>query len=245
MVERTLAEVEAAARGEDAEGKELRGMSFPGMVACSYCWTDAAHPDADGRTMRELWLPAIEWYLSERVHRGGKVKDPFGGATWGFEGAEAELLARSDFAIFVDYASMCQKDADGQRTDVELALFKRALDSLDVVYAHAGVVSFLTTELPEGCAFDAAAAEAAEGAFDAAVARGEAAADAWEHPLRQAVFAANRFRPYDLRGVRGGRPLCPLTPRAAGDARGGVLRGGRARGRRALTRVRARRRVAD
>ena len=33
-------------------------------------------------------------------------------------------------------ASMCQKDEHGQRTDVEQALFQRALGSLDVIYAH-------------------------------------------------------------------------------------------------------------
>ena len=54
------------------------------------------------------------------------------------------------------YASMCQKDSAGQRTSIEAALFSHALDSLDVIYSHRGVVSFLTTRLPDGCEFDEA-----------------------------------------------------------------------------------------
>ena len=45
---------------------------------------------------------------------------------------------------------MCQKDEHGQRTDVEQALFKCALGSLDVIYAHKAMATLLSTRLPEG-----------------------------------------------------------------------------------------------
>ena len=45
---------------------------------------------------------------------------------------------------------MCQKDERDQRTDVEQSLFKRALDSLDVIYAHKAMATLLSTRLPEG-----------------------------------------------------------------------------------------------
>ena len=46
---------------------------------------------------------------------------------------------------------MCQKDeATGERTEVEDSLFRHALQNLDVVYAHRGAVSFLSTALPDG-----------------------------------------------------------------------------------------------
>ena len=49
---------------------------------------------------------------------------------------------------------MCQKDEHGQRTDVEQALFKCALGSLDVIYAHKAMATLLSTRLPEGIELD-------------------------------------------------------------------------------------------
>ena len=52
--------------------------------------------------MRELWLPALEWYYSERVGRlcqyGEKPKD----ATSGEELSDEAVLAAADFAIFIE-----------------------------------------------------------------------------------------------------------------------------------------------
>ena len=45
---------------------------------------------------------------------------------------------------------MCQKDEQGNRTDVEQRLFSHALPSQDEIYAHRGAVSFLSTALPDG-----------------------------------------------------------------------------------------------
>ena len=49
---------------------------------------------------------------------------------------------------------MCQKDDNGQRTPVETGLFKHALSSLDVIYAHSRTASFLSTRFPDGVVND-------------------------------------------------------------------------------------------
>ena len=54
-------------------------------------WLDPEHPDPAGRNMRELWLPALEWYYSERVSRLG-----------GEELSDEAVLAAADFAIFIE-----------------------------------------------------------------------------------------------------------------------------------------------
>merc|ERR1719387_10189 len=135
MVERLLAEIEEAL-------KDPAKMCFPGLMACSYCWLHPDHPDPDARTMRERWLPVFEWYFSERVHRNGKVdSDKRTGRnryTWSFEGSEAELLERSDFGVFIDYGSMCQRNAEGTRSDTDEKFFMHALHSLDIIFAHIG-----------------------------------------------------------------------------------------------------------
>ena len=64
-------------------------------------WLHPEHPDPAGRNMRELWLPALEWYYSERVGRlcrNGKPKD----AKSGEELSDEAMLAAADFAIFIE-----------------------------------------------------------------------------------------------------------------------------------------------
>lgn len=150
MVEALLREVEASCTSEGGY------MAFPGVVACSYCWLSQAHPDPEGRTVREIWLPALEWYLSERLVYL-QQNDPTM-----IDRSEEEKLAACDFGVFIDYVSMMQRDAGGAagaggepggepgRTATEQALFERALGSLDAVYAHRGAATFLTTALPSG-----------------------------------------------------------------------------------------------
>lgn len=65
-------------------------------------WLHPEHPDPAGRNMRELWLPALEWYYSERVYSlslaHGKPKD----AKSGEELSDEAVLAAADFAIFIE-----------------------------------------------------------------------------------------------------------------------------------------------
>ena len=79
--------------------------------------------------MRGIWLPAIEWYYSERVrqltynyngHRR-EVVDADGAVL-----SDEEVLAAADFGIFIDLASITQKEND-KRTEIEDGLFRHAL----------------------------------------------------------------------------------------------------------------------
>jgi len=74
------------------------------------------------------------------------------------EAAEAERFPSeaaaerfpSEAAIFIDYASLCQKDASGQRTPEEAAAFSASLSTMQLWYVHALLTAFLTRTLPDG-----------------------------------------------------------------------------------------------
>ena len=69
-------------------------------------WLHPEHPDPAGRNMCELWLPALEWYYSERVKKlGGNRLGDFArpkDATSGEELSDEAVLAAADFAIFIE-----------------------------------------------------------------------------------------------------------------------------------------------
>ena len=123
-------------------------IAFPSAMALSHMWLDKAHPDANARNLRDMWLPAIEWLYSERVRQLRDNNDADGTPL-----SDEAVLAAADFGLFADLASMCQKEND-QRTEVEDGLFRHALGSLDVVYAHKGLMSLLSTRVPEGVEVD-------------------------------------------------------------------------------------------
>ena len=69
-------------------------------VRCVGRWLDPEHPDPAGRNMRELWLPALEWYYSERVamlHEEAPQDAKSGEAL-----SDEAVLAAADFAIFIE-----------------------------------------------------------------------------------------------------------------------------------------------
>ena len=111
-----LKEIDAAgAKGTSSS------MQFPGIVAISYCWLEPSHPDPHALTARTWWVPALQWYTSERA----AVRDKRGGFY--------------DFAVFIDYSAMPQKqlmeggDEGPGRTPAETQLFKHGLQSLDLM----------------------------------------------------------------------------------------------------------------
>ena len=132
-------------------------IAFPSAMVLSHMWLDKAHPDANARNLRDMWLPAIEWLYSERVRQlGGEWAVDSGGRAKDADGtplSDEAILAAADFGLFVDLSSMCQKEND-QRTPVEDGLFRHSLGSLDVVYAHKGLMSLLSTRVPEGVEVD-------------------------------------------------------------------------------------------
>jgi hypothetical protein len=178
-LERLLAEVDSASKGfkvganpatngvymskVDGEyqpvkdGKWVKPIEFPSVAAMSHMWLDPSHPDPEAKNLRTQWLPALEWYYSERVRQlttkhgdEARAKDASGAAL-----SDEAVLAAADFGVFIDLTAMCQKEekepgAEPLRTETETALFKFALGSLDVIYALKCLASLLSTRLPEG-----------------------------------------------------------------------------------------------
>ena len=103
-------------------------MRFPPFVIASYAWSSKEHPDADGRQLREVLAPAIEWYMCERaklIREGGFMDAP--------KLSNPNTPDGADFGIFLDFSSMYQGT---DRTPEQRAAFDRALRSMDLLYAH-------------------------------------------------------------------------------------------------------------
>ena len=62
---------------------------------------------------------------------------------------DEEVMEAADFGLFIDLASMHQKE-DDKRSSVEDACFRHALNSLDIIYAHKATATLLSTRLPDG-----------------------------------------------------------------------------------------------
>lgn len=142
MLDKLIGELEALVK---IRKHVLTDMHFPGVVAISYAWAAADHPDGECKMLREVLAPAIEWYLSERAayvkNRGFEHKKfrETVGCGWS-ENLDLNLDA-IDFGIFLDYSSMFQ----APRTDEENEAFGRALRNMDLLYAHQMVVKFRFT----------------------------------------------------------------------------------------------------
>jgi len=118
---------------------------FSSLVVLSYCWSTPEHPDPDGRQLREVIAPAIEWYMCERASLIRSQIGLSGGedAWWIWK----ELTARNvDFYIFWDFTCVCQKPRVGQ----EDASFKRAIKSMDFLYGHQLTVKWRQTRQLSG-----------------------------------------------------------------------------------------------
>ena len=95
-------------------------MRFPPFVVVSYAWLSREHPDPDGKQLREVLAPTIEWYMAERAKL---IKKSHGAAAR----LDAPFTAEGvDFAIFVDYCGLWQHE----RTPVQAASFGRGLEGM-------------------------------------------------------------------------------------------------------------------
>ena len=138
------------------------------IIAISYCWLEAAHPDRQGRQLQLMRRKLEKLYRGRGLLR--VCQD------YGFE----------DMGVFFDWASIPQKDHrlfdpnetpeakpeaeraafledlkagrkfyggqayEESRTDEEKAAMKRALHlTMDLWYAHSGITVVLLTELPD------------------------------------------------------------------------------------------------
>ena len=91
----------------------------------------AAHPDPLGEQLVSL-AAAIE---------RAEAKKSVSGYRDGFP---------SEAGFFIDFASIHQKDAAGERTPEERAAFAEALSTMQLWYAHTKTTAFLTRALPDG-----------------------------------------------------------------------------------------------
>ena len=66
-------------------------------------WLAAAHPDGEAKNLREIWLPALEWYYSERVrqltytYRESRATDANGTPL-----SDEAVMEAADFGVFIE-----------------------------------------------------------------------------------------------------------------------------------------------
>lgn len=117
----SLDELQALPRGN----KAFAGGPLP-LVAVSYCWRSAAHPDPFGQALVRF-AAAVRHAQRHRAQRHNA------------------LLPKA-VAVFFDWCSLDQKDAQGNRTDQERASFQGALASMQLWYAHQLTTVFMMTD---------------------------------------------------------------------------------------------------
>jgi len=126
-------DIEATDQGAFYSSAEIaalpRGnMSWAGgplaVVAVSYCWETPSHPDPEGRTLLSI-ARAIRRAQQQHIGRH-------------HERLPAEL------GIFLDWCSLHQKDANGERTPSEAACFADALGSMQLWFASSEDMALCT-----------------------------------------------------------------------------------------------------
>ena len=90
-------------------------------------WLSDKHPDPEAKNLRGIWLPALEWFYSERVRQltyniyGNEERAT--DAT-GTPLSDEAVMAAADFAVFIDTVAIYQR-FERERTEAEEALFQR------------------------------------------------------------------------------------------------------------------------
>ena len=95
------------------------------VLAISYCWASAGHPDPDGEQLRRLRLPLKLMLYSD---------------------ADKEQKMIKSLGVFLDWCSLHQ----AERTEDELQAFKRGLKAVNVWYSHPLTWVWALTLVPEG-----------------------------------------------------------------------------------------------
>ena len=136
-----------------AQEEEAPATVFPSIAALSHLWETEYSPDPTQRNLREQWLPALEWYMSERVRR--LTHDKYGDVQRAVDAdgkalSDAAVRDAADFGVFIDFASIPQMEKKKKRKPVDQVLFGHALGNLDAVFAHKGVATLLSTSVPKG-----------------------------------------------------------------------------------------------
>lgn len=114
-----------AEEGVDGELAAWRRINSPLRLVCvSHCWHGAEHPDPFGDNL---------WVLADALIKARQV----------------ERFPQGDFAVFLDWCSLHQRDASGWRSVPEKAAFSQALSKMNLWYAHQKTLVFLLTGTPK------------------------------------------------------------------------------------------------
>ena len=72
-------------------------------------WLSKDHPDPDAKNLRDIWLPALEWYYSERVRQltYGWNGDKYGGESRAEDAngtplSDEAVKEAADFGVFIE-----------------------------------------------------------------------------------------------------------------------------------------------
>lgn len=101
------------------------------IVAFSYCWKTASHPDPEAEQLRDL-----AWFIKKRL------------AVKLIDGANMTRCTpwAHDLAVFVDWCSYYQEP----RSDAEHELFKQGLKNVNLWYAHIATETWMMTKTRDG-----------------------------------------------------------------------------------------------
>ena len=67
-------------------------------------WLSKDHPDPDAKNLRDIWLPALEWYYSERVRQladDGSMESRAMDAN-GTPLSDEAVKEAADFGVFIE-----------------------------------------------------------------------------------------------------------------------------------------------
>ena len=90
----------------EARGAQLAAHSRRALLPDAACrWLSKDHPDPDAKNLRDIWLPALEWYYSERVRqltyngigRESRAKDANGTPL-----SDEAVQEAADFGVFIE-----------------------------------------------------------------------------------------------------------------------------------------------
>ena len=114
------------------------------VIAVSYCWMDSSHPDPQCYHLRTLSCLLQKFvagvFLEGKIyhHRGGRCL------------VTSDFVLRSGdgrpLGLFLDWMSVPQQP----RSAEEEKVFKRALESINLWYAHSTTTTWMLTSLPPG-----------------------------------------------------------------------------------------------
>ena len=93
----------------EARGAQLAAHSRRALLPDAVRrWLSKDHPDPDAKNLRDIWLPALEWYYSERVRqltyvewlggvKEGRAKDANGTPL-----SDEAVQEAADFGVFIE-----------------------------------------------------------------------------------------------------------------------------------------------